>query len=131
MKAFTLASTESEASDPNTFVGQARLTRMVDAATAPSTNVYRVAFEAGARTNWHTHSGPQLLQVIDGVCRFQVDGDRVREAVAGDVIAFEPGEHHWHGAGPEGGMTHIAVNIAATTTWLEPVTDAEYTAVTP
>ena len=127
MKVFALATLDSESSDPNTFVGRARLTRMPDAAEHPQTNVYRVAFDASARTNWHSHSGPQLLQIIAGTCRFQTDGGPVREAAVGDLISFEPGERHWHGARPDGPMTHIAVNIDAKTSWFEPVANAEYT----
>jgi 4-carboxymuconolactone decarboxylase len=127
MKTFTLGALDSEPADPNTFVGRARLTRMNDAAADPHTHVYRVAFEAGARTNWHLHTGPQLLQVIEGTCRFQKDGDRVREALVGDLISIEPGERHWHGAAAAGPMTHIAINIDAKTQWLEPVTDEDYT----
>ena len=126
MRLLPLAALDSEASDPNTFVGRARLTRMNDAADHPPANVYRVAFEAGARTNWHSHTGPQLLQIIEGTCRFQKDGGQVREAVVGDLISIAPGERHWHGAAPASPMTHIAINIDATTRWYEPVTDAEY-----
>ena len=126
MKVFTLAALDSEPSDPNTFVGRARLTRMNDAAAHPPANVYRVAFKAGARTNWHSHTGPQLLQIIEGTCHFQKAGERAREAVVGDLISIAPGERHWHGAAPTGPMTHIAINIDATTRWYEPVTDAEY-----
>jgi quercetin dioxygenase-like cupin family protein len=126
MKVFTLAALDGEPSDPNTFVGRARLTRMSDAAAAPPTHVYRVAFEAGARTNWHTHSGPQLLQVLEGTCRFQQAGGPVQDAAAGDLISISPGDRHWHGAAPTGPMTHVAINIDATTNWLEPVTDEEY-----
>ena len=126
MKAFTLAETDSEPSDPNTFVGQARLTRMDGASKQPSTNVYRVAFDAGARTNWHSHSGPQLLQILEGVCRYQNDGGEVREAVAGDLLTVAPGERHWHGASPAGPMTHVAINIDATTNWFEPVSETDY-----
>ena len=71
MKIFTLAALTSEPSDPATFVGRARLTRMNNAADHPPANVYRVAFEASARTNWHSHTGPQLLQIVEGTCRFQ------------------------------------------------------------
>ena len=126
MKIFTLATLDSEASDPNTFVGRARLTRMNDAAAHPHTNVYRVAFEAGARTNWHSHTGPQLLQVVEGICRFQKAGEPVREAVVGDLISIEPGARHWHGATADGAMTHVAVNIDLKTSWFEPVTDEDY-----
>ena len=126
MKAFTLADTHSEPSDPNTFVGQARLTRMDGVSKQPTTNVYRVAFDASARTNWHSHTGPQLLQILEGVCRYQTDGGEVREAVAGDLLTVAPGERHWHGASPAGPMTHIAININATTAWFEPVSETDY-----
>ena len=126
MKHFTLSRLAGEPSDPNTFVGQARLTRMDGAADAPRTNVYRVEFEAQARTHWHSHSGPQLLQIVAGVCRYQVEGGPVREAAAGDLVAIAPGERHWHGAARGGPMTHVAINIDAKTSWFEAVTDAQY-----
>ena len=126
MQVFTLAALDSEPSDPNTFVGQARLTRMNHTSANPPSHVYRVAFEAGARTNWHSHSGPQLLHIVEGCCRFQRAGGPVQETEAGDLISFAPGERHWHGAGPSAPMTHIAINIDATTTWSDPVTDVEY-----
>ena len=127
MKIFALDTLESEPSDPQTFVGLARLTRMNRAATQPHTNVYRVEFEAAARTNWHSHSGPQLLQILTGVCRFQQSGEAIREAVAGDLVSIEPGERHWHGASSAGPMTHVAINIDSTTSWFEPVTDEQFT----
>lgn len=126
MRLFSLADIASEPSDPKTFVGRARLTRMNGVSDAPPANVYRVAFEARARTHWHAHSGPQLLQIVEGTCRFQKAGEAVREAGPGDLIAVAPGERHWHGAGPDGPMTHVAVNIDAKTSWFEAVSDAEY-----
>ena len=126
MKLFTLGALDSEASDPDTFVGSARLTRMNGVTSSPPTNVYRVAFEAGARTNWHTHSGYLLLQVLEGVGRFQKAGESVREAAAGDLVAIAPEERHWHGASPDGPMTHIAINLDATTSWFDPVSDDDY-----
>src|SRR5215208_2167860 len=80
----------------------------MDAAPAdssPGAGVFRVLFEPGARTNWHTHPEGQILYVV-------------------------PGEKHWHGAAPQYFMVHVAVNPAASsgggTEWLEPVTDEEY-----
>ena len=115
-----------EGSDPKTFTGQATLVRLNDLADEPSINAYRVAFQAGARTNWHTHSGTQLLIVLDGVCRLQTDTGAVTEITAGDVASIEPGERHWHGASDKGPMTHLAVNVASTTSWFEKVTNDEY-----
>ena len=50
----------------------------------------------------------------------------VEVAEAGDVVSIEPDERHWHGADREEPMTHLAINIDATTTWLHKVSDAEY-----
>jgi quercetin dioxygenase-like cupin family protein len=43
----------------------------------------------------------------------------------GDVVWFSPGEDHWHGAGPDSVMTHIAISLG-TTDWGDPVSDADY-----
>ena len=118
-----------EGSDPKTFTGEATLVRLNDLADVPRVNAYRVAFQAGARTNWHTHSGTQLLIILDGVCRLQTDAGAVTEIAAGDVASIDPGERHWHGASDKGPMTHLAVNVASTTSWFEKVTNDEYDAL--
>jgi 4-carboxymuconolactone decarboxylase len=108
-----------ETADPATFTGRARIKRLGSAGTAPTVRLYRVAFEAGARTHWHTHSGPQLLVVVEGRCFVQRSGGEVEEAHPGDVVHIPPGEKHWHGAGAAGPTTHVAVNVEAETTWME------------
>ncbi len=113
-------------SDPETFTGEARVTRMPALADDLSVNAYRVEFDPQARTAWHLHSGLQLLVVLSGCCRVQREGEAVQEAVAGDVVSIAPGERHWHGAAPEGPMVHLAVNVDAATTWFGKVSDTEY-----
>ncbi len=120
-----------EGSDPKTFTGQATLVRLNDLSDDPVVNAYRVAFQPRARTDWHTHSGTQLLIILDGVCRLHTDAGAVTEITAGDVVSIEPGERHWHGASAKGPMTHLAVNVASTTSWFEKVTDDEYDALLP
>lgn len=119
---------EAKPGNPDYFTGQVTLRTMT--ATDPPTNVkmFRVEFAAGARTNWHTHSGVQVLVVLEGRCRFQHAGGPVEEAGAGEVIHIPIGEKHWHGAPPDALMTHLAVNIDAETDWLEPVTEEQYRA---
>ena len=89
-----------------------------------------VTFQPGARTNWHTHPLGQVLIVTDGRGRVQRAGGAIEEIAAGDVVRFAPGERHWHGAAPDHAMTHIAIHEAvdgSAVTWLEPVSDADYT----
>jgi quercetin dioxygenase-like cupin family protein len=69
--------------------------------------------------------------VISGVGRVQTKGGPIQEIRPGDVVWIPPGEKHWHGASPTNAMTHIAMQEAADgsyVTWMEHVTDAEYSA---
>ncbi len=109
----------------------------MDAAPAgspPDVGVFRVFFEPGARTNWHTHPEGQILHVVTGEGRAQREGGPIVDIGPGDVVYFAPGEKHWHGAGPETFMVHAAINPANTTgggtDWMEPVTDEEYSGKT-
>ena len=96
----------------------------------PGAGLFRVLFEPGARTNWHTHPEGQFLFVVTGSGRAGSEGGPVVELSAGDVVFFAPDERHWHGAGPDTFMIHIAITPAigteGGTDWLEPVTDEEY-----
>jgi quercetin dioxygenase-like cupin family protein len=99
----------------------------------PDAGIFRVFFEPGTRTNWHTHPEGQILYVVTGEGLVQREGEPIVEVSPGDVVYFAPDEKHWHGAGPETFMVHVAVNPAATsgggTEWMEPVTDEEYSGV--
>eukprot|EP01036_Dinobryon_divergens_P060797 gene60797-81070_t len=88
-----------------------------------------VTFEPGARTAWHTHPLGQILIVTAGLGRVQREGGPIEEVKPGDVVWFEPGEKHWHGASPTVAMTHIAIQEALdgkAVDWLEHVSDEDY-----
>ena len=90
-----------------------------------------VTFEPGARTAWHTHPLGQTLIVTAGCGWVQREGGPVEEIRPGDVVWFEPGEKHWHGATATTGMTHIAIAEALdgkVVDWMEKVSDAQYRA---
>ena len=90
-----------------------------------------VTFEPGARTAWHTHLLGQTLIVTAGLGWVQRDGGAVEEIRPGDVVWFEPGERHWHGATATTGMSHIAIQEkrdGSPVDWMEHVTDAQYRA---
>jgi quercetin dioxygenase-like cupin family protein len=78
-----------------------------------------VRFEAGTRNHWHRHEGGQVLHVVDGAGQVQSRGEEVRLIGPGDSVSAAPGEEHWHGAGPDGPMAHVAVSIGDTF-WAEP-----------
>ena len=112
--------------DANSFTGPARTKRLAVDDVGVPVHVYRVEFETGARTNWHTHTGPQWLFIVDGRVRVQKWGEPAQEVTVGDAVVIHPGEKHWHGAAPGARGVHIAVNVNATTQWLEAVSDDEY-----
>ena len=111
------------------FTGQVRMDPLITAPAPARLRALNVTFEPGARTNWHTHPLGQTVIVTTGVGLAQRKGGEIQEIRPGDVIWFEPGEVHWHGAAPETAMTHIAMQEeldGVTADWLEPVSDAEY-----
>ena len=68
---------------------------------------------------------------VSGVGRVQLWGGPLREIRAGDTVWIAPGEKHWHGAGPDTNMVHIALQEAldgSHVAWLEHVTDEQYNA---
>ena len=88
-----------------------------------------VTFEPGARTAWHTHPLGQTLIVTAGCGWVQRQGGPVETIRPGDVVWFEPGEKHWHGAKPTTAMTHIAIQEkldGKVVDWMEHVTDEQY-----
>ena len=111
------------------FTGNVRVDRLFEAnESAPYSGAY-VTFEAGARSNWHTHPTGQHLIVTAGVGRTQEWGGPVVELRAGDHVWCPPGAKHWHGASPTTAMTHIAVSgmrNGKNVEWMEEVTDEQY-----
>jgi quercetin dioxygenase-like cupin family protein len=126
MRIFRSSDTPVGPADPATFIGRATVQRLAHDETGVPVSVYRVTFSDGARTNWHKHSGPQWLFVLAGRVRVQAEGAAAQDLEAGDAVVIAPGERHWHGAAPGRAGIHIAVNVNAATTWMEPVTDEQY-----
>ncbi len=111
------------------FTGTVRIDAPFNGAAPARVGGATVTFEPGARTAWHTHPLGQTLIVLSGTGRAQRDGGPVEEIRAGDIIWFEPGEKHWHGASATTAMTHIAIAEALdgkVVDWMEKVTDEQY-----
>ena len=126
MKVFRAADSPFRPADVHSFVGPARTKLLASAEDGGAVHVYHVQFGDGARTNWHTHSGPQWLLITEGRIRVQLAGQSAQDVDAGDAVLIPAGERHWHGAVPGARGVHMAVNIKVKTEWLEPVTDADY-----
>ena len=111
------------------FTGSVRVDPLFQASAPARASGAIVTFEPGARTAWHTHPLGQILIVTAGTGRVQRWGDPVDEIRQGDVVWIPPGEKHWHGAGPDTSMAHIAIVEALdgkSVDWMEKVTDEQY-----
>lgn len=111
------------------FTGTVRIDALFTAPSPARAAGAAVTFEPSARTAWHTHPLGQTLIVTVGAGLVQRDGGPIEEIHPGDVVWFEPGEKHWHGAAPTTAMTHIAVQEALdgkAVEWLERVSDEQY-----
>jgi len=106
------------------FTGEVDMLEIV----APSALL--VTFGPRARTAWHAHPRGQTLHILSGLARIAREGGAVEELRAGDAVTFAPGQRHWHGAGPAGPMSHIAIaqpdGDGKPAYWQEHVTEEEY-----
>lgn len=111
------------------FTGTTYLNMLVTKDEMWNSSIGNVTFEKGARTNWHKHSGGQILLVTAGEGRYQEKDKNIQVLKAGDVVKIPKDVIHWHGASPDSDFAHISIetNIPNNqTTWLEPVSDSEY-----
>ena len=122
----TQASTQGPA---DWFTGVVRVDPLFQAPDPAFVTGASVTFEPGARTAWHTHPLGQTLLVTSGSGWAQRQGGPIEEIRPGDVVWFEPGEKHWHGATPATALTHIAIQEkldGRVVDWMEHVTDEQY-----
>jgi quercetin dioxygenase-like cupin family protein len=122
-------STPSSKGPTDWFTGTVRIDPLFNPFAANRVQGASVTFEPGARTAWHTHPLGQSLVVTSGAGRAQRWGGPVEEIRPGDVIWFEPGEKHWHGASPTTAMTHMALQEVLdgkVVNWMEKVSDEQY-----
>lgn len=111
------------------FLGIVWVRTLVPADDKLNTVIANVVFEAGARNNWHTHPGGQILIATEGTGYYQEKGKPIQLIRRGDVVKISPNILHWHGASRETAFTHIAINPNTQNgmvEWLQRVTDEEY-----
>ncbi len=110
------------------FTGAVRFGPLYSPQDPEDLNVLGVHFGPGARTDWHSHPGGQVIYVAEGA-GFVVKDDGTRAQItAGDVVHAPPGEVHWHGAKANTHMVHLSLTWRGATQWQgRKVTDEEYT----
>lgn len=130
MKIVSASERNSRKGPEDWFTGNVWIDEIAVGAEPSRIRFVRVSFEPGARTAWHTHPLGQVLHVVSGHGLVQLEGEPIRHIHPGDTVMIAPDERHWHGAGPGNTMVHLAVQEAnqegVQVTWMEKVTDAEY-----
>lgn len=120
---------KGDKASPEYFTGTAWVKTLVANDDTLTTIISDVVFEPGARNNWHTHPGGQILICTEGTGYYQEKGKPIQTLHAGDVVKILPDVEHWHGASPTSRFTHIAINVnteKGVVNWLQPVTEEEY-----
>ncbi|RCK32706.1 cupin [Thalassospira xiamenensis] len=123
------ASKASTKGSPDYFTGTVRIDSPFQTADPARVGGAIVTFEPGARTAWHTHPLGQTVIITSGLGWAQREGGPREEIRPGDIVWFEPGEKHWHGATDKTAMTHIAIAESVNGSpvdWLEKVEDSDY-----
>ena len=129
MKITRAGTTASRPGPQDWFTGAVRIDALFPAEGGRRASAATVTFEPGARTRWHTHPLGQTLIVIAGLGWVQRQNGPKESIRPGDVVFFEPGERHWHGASAEVAMSHIAVQETfenSNVEWLEAVSNEQY-----
>lgn len=111
------------------FTGQAYLHPLLARDKNNEFALGSVSFEAGARTNWHTHPKGQVLIILAGRGFYQERGKPALVLHPGEVVNIPDNVEHWHGASAESRMVHIAISNYKgdqNVVWLQPVSDDEY-----
>ena len=108
-------------------INPANFTGLVTPHATTDIRTLRYEFARGARTNWHSHAGGQVVFIERGRMRTQERGKSVQEFGPGALVRTEADVVHWHGALPGDSLTQVALSFGATA-WQQPVSDAEYSA---
>jgi len=108
------------------FTGSAEFGPLHPPADDADLNVLGVVFQAGARTDWHSHPAGQVLFIVEGTALVGTE-DQTVVAGPGAAVHAPAGQVHWHGATAGGPMRHLSITHGGPTEWLpRKVTDEEY-----
>ena len=128
----TAASSPAAIGPSENFTGTVRVTAPSPPRPPGRAGGATVSFEPRARTAWHSHPLGQTLVVTAGLGLVQQAGQPALVIRPGDVVTIPANVRHWHGAGPDTAMPHVAIAEKAedgnAVTWRDQVGDADYQA---
>jgi quercetin dioxygenase-like cupin family protein len=112
--------TGAQAAGENTFTGKSW--RIDNNGVALS----RRGFEAGARSDWHSHGAAQVIYVEEGRMRYQIQGQPMKELGPHESAYLPGGVAHWHGAAPNQAATQSSLTFGGGIKWMDKVNDDQY-----
>jgi len=116
---------------PNThYIGEAWLNRLLGADEDLSYNITKATFKANSTLDWHKHSSPQVLIIVEGEGYYQERGKDPIRMKTGDVIKCNKETEHWHSSSKERDVTYLALyGGTQPTTWTEVLSQEDYDSV--
>ena len=116
---------------PNThYIGEAWLNRLLSADEDLNYNITKAMFKANSTLDWHKHSSPQVLIIVDGEGYYQERGKDPIRMRQGDVIKCDKETEHWRSSSKEKDVTYLAIyGGTQPTTWTEVLSQEYYDSV--
>ena len=90
------------------FTGPVTMQKFVDTDLSKRFMISQVNFDRGVRNKFHTHTIEQVLIITEGKGIVATDKEEIT-VVPGDIIFFQAGEKHWHGAAKGATFSHLYV----------------------
>lgn len=94
------------------------VTRQILLPESKEFNVTIVNFGKGVRNKLHSHDSDQILIITAGKGIVATEMEE-KVVTVGDIILFQAGEKHWHGATEDSEFSHIYVMRAGSETKIE------------
>lgn len=111
---------------PNThYIGEAWLNSLLRADNELNYNITKATFKANSTLDWHKHTSPQVIIVVEGEGYYQERGKDPLKMKVGDVIKCNKNTEHWHSSSKEKDVTYLAI-YSGSTEWTEVLTQKSY-----
>lgn len=113
---------------PNThYIGEAWLSSVLQGDSELNYNVTKATFRKNSTLDWHKHSTPQVLIILEGEGYYQEKGKEPIIIKKGDVVRCPKDIEHWHTASKESLVTYLALyDGSKPTIWTDKLTQAYY-----
>jgi quercetin dioxygenase-like cupin family protein len=111
---------------PNThYIGEAWLNGILRADESLNFNITKATFKANSTLDWHKHTTPQVLIVVEGEGYYQEKGKDPILIKEGDVLRCNSDIEHFHTSSKGKDITYLAI-YNGETIWTEVLSQEAY-----